>query len=79
MEKSGEGVGDVPPAGEEITERSLERLDDLVVRLEAVQEGDALPDSNEGPGPDGQTEFERLVEDAHRAVGGERAGSPTIG
>ena len=41
VEKSGEGVGDVPPAGEEITERSLERLDDLVVRLEAVQEGDA--------------------------------------
>lgn len=79
VEKSGEGVGDVPPAGEEITERSLERLDDLVVRLEAVQEGDALPDSHEGPGPDGQTEFERLVEDAHRAVGGERAGSPTIG
>ncbi|MFM9076801.1 MAG: FUSC family protein, partial [Solirubrobacterales bacterium] len=79
VEKSGEGVGDVPPAGEEITERSLERLDELVLRLEAVQEGEEPSSSEDGPGPDGQTEFERLVEDAHRAVGTERAGSPTIG
>ncbi|MFM8889861.1 MAG: hypothetical protein ACKOGM_07795, partial [Solirubrobacterales bacterium] len=79
VEKSGEGVGDVPPAGEEITERSLERLDELVLRLEAVQEGEEPSSSEDGPGSDGQTEFERLVEDAHRAVGTERAGSPTIG
>ncbi|MFZ9669607.1 MAG: FUSC family protein, partial [Solirubrobacterales bacterium] len=79
VEKSGEGVGDVPPAGEEITERSLERLDDLVARLEAVQAGEDLPVSGEGPGQEAETEFERLVEDALRAVGTERAGPPTIG
>ena len=76
VEKSGEGVGDVPPAGEEITERSLERLDDLVARLEAVQAGEDLPVSGEGPGQEAETEFERLVEDALRAVGTERAGPP---
>lgn len=79
VEKSGEGVGDVPPAGEEITERSLERLDELVMRLEAVQAGEHLPSSGGGPGQEAETEFERLVEDAHRAVGTGRAGPPTIG
>ena len=81
VDQSGEGPGGRPRESGQITERSLRRLDQLAEHLEAseLEVGAA-----EAPGEDVQAEppatnFERLVEEAHRAIGNRGAEGSGIG
>lgn len=81
VDQSRDGEADAPIEAKQITEQSLRRLDQLADHLEASERE---PEPAETPGgyiPDEPpaTRFERLVEEAHRAIGSVRTGGSGIG
>ena len=81
VDQSRDVAGGAPTETRQITEQSLRRLDQLADHLEASERP---VEPTEAPGRYVQAEppvtrFERLVEEAHRAIGSDRTGDSGIG